>query len=602
MSTSLQSRADQQLTLRVGAIACIVSCCLVAFDLWANRDLFDADGLSYIDMADAYSRGDWRAALVGVWSPLYAWLLALVMVVFNPSAQWEYTAVHIFNFFIFLITLASFSLFMLAFLRMGNETRTDARVPNWLWLVFGYSLFTWSVIRLIPPHQPQPDLLVCALVYLIFAALLRVRVGTVSWLLSIFLGVLLGLGYLAKGIMFPMAFVFTVVALILAGRSAENRVRVLVAFSLFLLVSLPYIFALSNANGRWMFNDAGRLNYAWEINEVRKWNHWQGGNPAHGAPLHPTRKISDNPPMYEFGTPFTNVTYPPWYDPSYWYDGVKLTVDLRRQLAVMVRNAGFLSSFLVNGPGSLTENYDAYNLLDYRNEKTIGAFVALLCVMVLAVPARASIIRGVAAHWFLLAPIGVVLGAYAMLHYEGRYIAPYVVVLWMILFRSVGIPHSEESKRVCAAILVSAALITTITVALGTYRAVVHAARYFASGNIETPLLQSGYSHWKVAKYLQEAGLRAGDRVGGVGWTYSAYWARIARLRIIAEVPAEGANEFWSLAPAKRAVVLQTFRNVGAKAVVAFGVSEGVAPMDWKRIGDTPYHVYLFQASSEQRL
>jgi hypothetical protein len=32
----------------------------------------------------------------------------------------------------------------------------------------------------------------------------------------------------------------------------------------------------------------------------------------------------------------------------------------------------------------------------------------------------------------------------------------------------------------------------------------------------------------------------AGEHVGGVGWTYSAYWARMARVRIVAEVPAEG--------------------------------------------------------------
>src|SRR5207253_9829851 len=132
----------------------------VALDLWYNRDLFVPEGVSYLDMADAYRRGDWRAALIGLCSPLYPWLLALMMLFFNPSAQWEFTAVHALNFFICLVALASFSVFMWEILKNNKEAGANERLPNWSWLVLGYSLFTWSVIRLIPAHQPEPDLFV----------------------------------------------------------------------------------------------------------------------------------------------------------------------------------------------------------------------------------------------------------------------------------------------------------------------------------------------------------------------------------------------------------------------------------------------------------
>jgi hypothetical protein len=592
----LDPSLDRKLTLRVVAAACLASSGLVALDLWGNRDLFDADGLSYLDLADAYTRGDWRAALVALWSPLYVWLLALVMLVFNPSAQWEFTAVHALNFFIYLVTLASFSVFLREFLRAGREDRAPGRLPDWAWLVFGYSLFTWSIIRLIPPHQPQPDLLVCALLYLIFAMLLRMRSGVLTWGGSISLGALLGLGYLAKGIMFPMAFVFLGVALWLAGWSGGMRKRILGAFLVFAFVSLPYILVLSHANGRWLFSDAGRLNYAWDINQVKAWNHWQGGDPKHGAPVHPTRKIHDDPPLYEFATPFTRATYPPWYDPSYWYEGVQLSVDLPRQISVIVQNSGYLASFLANAPGSLTEKHDAYNSLAYRNETTVGVFLAAFCVIVLAALGRASLIRGIAEYWVLLVPVGAALGAYLMLHVEGRFIAAYVVVLWMVLFRCATPVHSQDSKRIGIAVLASVALITTVSLATGTYRAVLHAAHYFAKGHAEAPLFQSGYSSWKVAKYLHTAGLRAGDPVGGVGWMYSAFWARVARVRIVAEVPSEGSPRFWSLDTAKRAAVMELFRDVGAKAVVSRGVPGDLAPAGWKRVGDTRYYVYLLQA------
>lgn len=599
LNPNLRSSTDRQMTLRVAAVACLVSCFVVALDLWDHRDLFDPEGISYLDMADAYRRGDWRDALVGHWSPLYAWLLALMMLFFNPSAQWEFTAVHALNYCIYLVALTSFSLFMREFLRANRETNGNERLPDWSWLVLGYSLFTWSTIQLMPPHLPEPDSIVCALLYLIFALLFRIRDGAMSWGESVFLGALLGLGYLAKAIMFPMAFIFIGVALTLARRTA--KLRIVVAFFVFLFLSLPYIVVLSDANERWMFSDAGRLNYAWHINQVKRWSHWQGEEAVHGTPVHPTRKIYDDPPMYEFGTPF-DVTYPPWYDPSYWYEGVKLKIDLQEQLSVFARNAKAILLFLASSPGPAVPKAPAYYDLDYSYGQTIGALLTLFCVMVLANVGRASVVPGIARHWFVLVPIGAVLGAYALLHVDGRYIGAYVVVLWMTLFRSITVPHSEESKRLSVALLAAAALITVITLALGTGPAVWHAARYFVTGNARVSFLQSGYTNWKVATYLHDAGLRAGDRVGSVGWTYSAYWARMARVHIVAEVPEEagGAKAFWSSSPEKKAVVMQLFRDVGAKAAVAReGVPSGSAPENWRRIGDTDYYVYVLQTSRE---
>jgi hypothetical protein len=581
------------LTLRVAAIACLVSCCLVVLDLWDSRDLFDPEGITYLDMADAYRLGDWRAALVGLWSPLYPWLLSLMMLFFNPSAQWEFTAVHALNFFLYLVTLASFSVFMREFLRANKDTAANGRLPDWCWLVLGYALFTWSMIRLMPAHLPEPDSIVCALVYLIFAMLFRVRRGSVNWGASVCFGVLLGLGYLAKAIMFPMAFVFTGVAVMLVGRSAKKLSKILIAFSVFLLLSLPYIVVLSQANARWMFSDAGRLNYAWEINQVKKWNHWQGEEAVHGTPVHPTRKIYNNPPMYEFGTPF-EVTYPPWYDPSYWYEGVKVTVDLPRQLSVIVRNTKALLFFLATSPGAVTTSDRAWYNLEFGIDRTIGALLTLFCVIVLANLGCVSVFRRVAEHWFVLVPIGAVLGLYALLHFEGRYIAAYVVVLWLVLFRSIAIPHSQESKRIFTAVFASAALLAGITLAAKTGQAMSHAARYLVKGNTEAPFFQSGYTNWQVAQYLHDAGLAAGEPVGSVGWTYSAYWARMARLRVVAEVPEEGRMAFWLSDPAKRAIVMQLFRDVGAKAVVATSVPASSASANWQQIGDTGYYTYVF--------
>jgi len=490
--------------------------------------------------------------------------------------------------------------------------------------VFGYALFTWSIIRLIPPHQPEPDLLVCALLYSIFAMLFRIRRGTMSWEGSIFFGALLGLGYLCKGIMFPMGFVFCGIALFLAGWATNNRYKMVVAFSVFLLLSLPYVVALSNHYGRWTFYDGGWINYAVEISGVKPWVHWQGEEPGQGTPVHPTRKIYNNPPMYEFGTPF-KVTYPPWYDPSYWYQGVKLIPDLRQQLRVIKKNVRVLVFFLAESTGSGAERLPTWGNLEGKVRLAIGPLLTLFCVLLLINIGGVSGSRRAAEYWFVLVPVCAVLVMYGLLHYQGRYIAAYIVVLWMVLFGSVAITYSEESKKIVTAVLFFGALITTILLAIGTGEGFLRASREYLRGDPEAPFFQSGYPNWKVATYLKDKGVQPGDAVGAVGYTLSGYWARMARVRVIAEVPAEGSMEFWSMDTASKAMVMKIFRDVGAQAVVAkVGFinaqhehewdlqgtpgevwplpvsaadstrSGGSAPTGWKRIAGTDYYVYVF--------
>ena len=113
--------------------------------------------------------------------------------------------------------------------------------------------------------------------------------------------------------------------------------------------------------------------------------------------------------------------------------------------------------FFSRTPPGLSPTAIKLGIILNRMTRPLGALLTLFCVIVFANLGRVSVFRGIAEHWFVLVPIGAVLGLYALVHIEGRYIAAYVVVLWMVLFRSVAIPHSEESKRIFTAILTSAA-------------------------------------------------------------------------------------------------------------------------------------------------
>jgi len=202
---------------------CSVAILLGAYQAWDTRHAMNADGISYLDMGDAYLRGDWDMAVNAYWSPLYSWLLGSAMLVFRPSAYWEFPLVHLVNFFIYLCTLACFHFFMMQLihyqkyrLTIPSESGYEG-YPEWVLMAFGYSLFIWSSLSLITVSIVTPDMCVAAFVFLASGILLRIRTGSTRWLTFIILGVVLGFSYLAKAIMFPMSFIFLLISLFLVG-------------------------------------------------------------------------------------------------------------------------------------------------------------------------------------------------------------------------------------------------------------------------------------------------------------------------------------------------------------------------------------------------
>src|SRR5439155_7877408 len=142
--------------------------------------------------------------------------------------------------------------------------------------------------------------------------ILRIQTGATSWLTFALLGVVLGLGYLTKAPMLLLTFIFLGVSIFSVGNFRKALPRALIALVVFLSIGGPFVLALSHIKGRWTFGDSGKLNYAWHVNKIAGYIHWQGEIPDDGIPKHPTRKIFTLPAIYEFRTPIGG-TYPAWY-------------------------------------------------------------------------------------------------------------------------------------------------------------------------------------------------------------------------------------------------------------------------------------------------
>src|SRR5437763_13830751 len=110
-SVSDASRLEQPQRLRpprVRIFLWLLAIALGAVQAWATRFTMNPDGISYLDIGDAYWRGDWHMAINAYWSPLYSWLLGFCVEVLKPSAYCEYPIAHWVSFLIYVAAIGCF--------------------------------------------------------------------------------------------------------------------------------------------------------------------------------------------------------------------------------------------------------------------------------------------------------------------------------------------------------------------------------------------------------------------------------------------------------------------------------------------------------------
>lgn len=564
--------------LKVVCISAILA--LGVIQAWSARHSASSeDTITYLDIGDAYWRGDWPNAINGQWSPAYSWILGLIMRVFSPGIYWEFPAVKAINFTIFGLTTACFEFFLRQLRLFYAERRYAFAVTETHWWLLGYALFAWFSLKWMTVSSDTPDMLASAFVLLSVAMLLQIEKRRHPWLCFSIIGFLLSLGYLSKAIIFPLSFFCIAVgfAAILNFRR-ENFYRALLstlaAIAVFAATSSPFILALSHFKGRFTYSEVGKLNYVWLVNPgsfIVPDRHWQGGPDGFGSPAHSTRLILEAPAVYEFASPIAG-TYPPWFDPSYWFEGIKFKFDVRRQVVVLLKNVQFyLVTFLAAGV------FGYFVLISLTGNK-LGSFWEMR------------------RNWRLLLPAAVGLAAYAVdtdleLNYfseqpDTRYIGVFIVLLFAGAFASVRLPRTFEAKA-----LMSGFTIATI-VGVGSvlcFSVLLQAKASLAAG----PL------YAQVAEGLRESGLSTGAPVAHLG-IKQYWWARLARIRIIAEVPS--VEEYWISNESDRQKVLSKLRETGAEAVVqgpslnpTFTVPKSVMTSEgWQEIRNTGVYIYKF--------
>lgn len=532
----------------------------IAIALWQAliyRNWINGDAISYLDMSDGVASGQWMRLVNGAWSPLYPFVLGVTAAVTRPTPYWQFTVMHVAMLLCFLVSFGSFE-FLLRSVTASLAHDTDeqgAPLPVWACTIIGYALFVWGMLGLVGLMRPTPDMLMSGFVFLALGIIQRMRNGNDRIALYVALGVTLALGYLAKAIMFPLGFVLLAIALVIRRGPRVNAPRVALSLAVFLTLSAPYIVAVSRLTHRVTFGESATVVHLLFVDRVEKGTYWQGPGGGTGTLLHPPRKIFDNPEAYEFDRPIS-VTKPLWYDPTYWAAGVRPQFHLRPQLSALRANLAIYVRTVW---------------------ETAGLVIVALILYVTAGAARAR--RSLLELWPLWALSLVALGAYSLVHVEERYLGAFAAVLWLGLICGARLARAVSplvTSGVVAAVVLTLAVATTVQV----------------RSDIDAELYKVGFQDYEAAVALHQLGLARGDRVARVSAYVADGWARLAGVKIVAEVRRTTAEDFWKASPDVQHQLLRAFANAGASAVIALRAPTPL-PQGWQPLGTSSYAVFM---------
>jgi hypothetical protein len=259
---------------------------------------------------------------------------------------------------------------------------------------------------------------------------------------------------------------------------------------------------------------------------------WTGGaDNSHGIPEHPPRILIANPKTLEFAGP-AKGTYPLWYDPSYWYAGAKIRLNLGEQLTAFKATLAAYYQLGIVTPGLLA----GVLMLAISIRKPLNSYI----------PDRNF-------KWLISwALCG--LATYAVVHVEPRYVGAFFVLFWLTVYRAFW-SRVKEGARVAILVTVLGTLYIPSLIILGA--ATTQAVRE----RTNTP------DYVVVAGALGAAGVNRGDRLAVVGPCLDAYYARYGGTTIVAQIV--DSDGFWRLPKERLDVVEKSLAELGVKAIVS---------------------------------
>lgn len=474
----------------------------------------------------------------------------MVFRVCNTGLPDQLFVARVVNVFILLGLLFSLHFFLKEFTgfyarMMEGASAGRLKVSESNWYLLGGCLFAWLFLSVGAINQTTPDYLIGASMLCGTGIVLQIARSPAIWRFAL-LGAVLGLGYLSKASMIPAAV--TMIALAAAQPPLKNssgivRISLLagtgraaVAFAVFCVVSSPYVAAMAQKKGEFEIGSSAGLNYMMSI--TCQYRPLGPNRPEliRDCP-HPIANLSSEPDLAVFDSPL-NVTYPPWFDPAFFADGLKVTIDPVASVVSLLMNAVSL-----------------YALFGWQ--ATLAWLVGVAICRRSTV--KLSDAKPLVIVW--LAPAVTMLAISAVINLSigwttQRYFPPMVLILYLTFIAVSNFRNDERGRQ---ALKLSIGIVCGAALVLLAMR---------VSGDIGRLFVRSGDKSVQIASWLLSSGLRPGEKVAMIG-NEGVEWARLADLKIVAQViPAEKGNaKKWE--PSIEAILYELSKT-NARAVVYF--------------------------------
>ncbi|HKN68616.1 MAG TPA: hypothetical protein VJW73_20165, partial [Gemmatimonadaceae bacterium] len=636
-----RNRAPADRLRTICFVARVVIVLIAALRAWDARHDVSPDGISYLDLSDAVVQGRWLGLVSTYWSPLYPALIGVARIALSWTSLGtpanEFALVHVVNLALFVLSFAAFEWLVSELTKSSGGWESHALASAW-GRVGAYALFGALTLAMSPPSLTTPDLLVNTACFSAFASLLRVeRRG--SGADAALLGASLGAGVLAKSFMVPFSVLMLgLVAIRLGARGSRTLV---IAAGAWLLLTAPWVAAMTHSAGHFTIGETGRLNYLWFVN---------GQQPPNGPDLPTAALVASDQVMSGMAVmPEPRGTNPLWLDPAPWYRGLQVHFDVSRQLAVLKHG---LQYYL-----------------------TLFAPLILAGAVLIAVSDFARLRLAWRRSWPILLPCVAGLVAYALVYTLARYLVPFVTAAALLV--GVALEPAPSGRREGLRAALAVAFVLAIEWSLGAtrhflvlplamaatmpvYVALVSRRRATSIGaSIAVGILIAGIADrcptswyplfivtigaatwfamrqtaavagparasralrsaaiaaalcvlcvrvgrdtrgamaalsedrsrgenpsWIIARELAALGVDPGSKVAVIASPYDAGWARLGRLQLAGAVPPSRANSYWQLDEAGRLTASKLFASAGAVAVVAVPAPDTL-PRGWTRI------------------
>lgn len=529
---------------------------------YTTRYFINGDAIAYVEMGEALRMGRWWDLANLTYSPGYPVLLGIGQAALQTNPMNELQLLRVVNLICFILAMAACDIimgFVRRYLRLEGPAQGKP-LPVPAVSALGYGIFlvvalTWVRMRLI-----NPDMLVLFIVLMCATILLWIREAPERFGRYVLLGVSIGVGYLVKAFFFVFSPVFFVVAALCARSAKTAATRVIVAIVVMLAVSSPLIAALSYRMGRFSYGELGGRAYAV----------WIAGQ---GERIHPPEVLNEKPKvlLYRYGVP---CTQPSGFDMCYWDIGIVPKFDLKAQLRVFFKN---LTEIFIQTPWLII-------------------LVAWLVFELATGAVHLGRLRPLSMPLVFLIPAVLGIGFYCLLYMEPRYLAPFVFLGLIGMTSSLRYSDTRPKARQRAVVIVW--LFVLFFLGLLGHSLVDQTWSGLYSTEKKLSYRDAFLEHVAVKDFLRARGLSRGDEAAIAGLP-PVYWARMAGVKVVAEVPQP--DEFLRTSQVERNRATTALAQAGIKVLIAKDSSFGkLVNEGWELVPNTRDY-YALQISTPRR-